>query len=277
MGRPPGVAEFPAWHAGRRNVVLGGVLIGLVCLTALGASQLAPGTPYSISGDVLRAPSARHFFGTDDLGRDIWSGVVHGARISLLIGLVAATLASVLGVVIGGIAGIRGGVVDEVLMRIAELFQAMPRLFLVIVVVTLYGSGFWLVAALVGISYWPSSARLIRGQVLALRKADYVTAAHALGCRPERVLIRHVLPAALSPLLVNAALQAGGAILVEAGRSFLGIGDSAMVSWGGMLSEAHHYMRDAWWVGVFPGLAIALTVLGWSLLADGLATPRSQG
>ena len=120
-------------------------------------------------------------------------------------------------------------------------------------------------------SYWPSSARLVRGQVLVMRAADYVTAAQALGCRPARVLVRHVLPAALAPLVVNAALQAGGAILVEAGRSFLGVGESSSVSWGGMLSEAHHYMRDAWWIGVFPGLAIALTVLGWTLLADGLS------
>ncbi len=271
MRRPWGASEFTAWHAGRRSTWVGALLIGLVCLTALGASQLAPGAPYSISGEVLQPPSVRHPFGTDDLGRDIWSGVVHGARVSLLIGVVAATLASALGIAIGGIAGLRGGVVDEVLMRIAELFQAIPRLFLVIIVVTLYGSGLWLVAALVGLSYWPSSARLVRGQVLVMRASDFVTAAQALGCRPARVLFRHVLPATLAPLVVNAALQAGGAILIEAGRSFLGVGDSSSVSWGGMLSEAHHYMRDAWWIGVFPGLAIALTVLGWTLLADGLS------
>jgi peptide/nickel transport system permease protein len=275
MPQPLWANGFTAWRAGRPSAWVGGALILALCILALGASRWSPGVPYVVSDEVLRPPSAQHYFGTDDLGRDIWSGVVHGARVSLLIGVVAATLASALGVAIGGVAGTRGGVVDEGLMRVAELFQATPRLFLVIVVVTLYGSGVWLVAALVGISYWPSSARLVRGQVLALRQADFVTAAEALGCQPGRVLVRHILPSALPPLLVNAALQAGGAILVEAGRSFLGVGDSALVSWGGMLSEAHHYMRDAWWIGVFPGLAITLAVLGWSLLADGMSAPRS--
>jgi peptide/nickel transport system permease protein len=266
--------EFTAWRAGRRSALAGGALLSIIGLMALFGPTLAPG-PWVISADVLLAPSAAHPLGTDDLGRDVRTGILLGARVSLLIGLIAAGLASTLGLAVGGIAGMRGGIVDEVLMRIAEVFQAMPRLFLILVVVTVFGSGLWLVAVLVGFTYWPSSARLVRSQVMTVRTADFVTAARALGCGSARVLLRHVLPSAVGPLAVHAAFQAGGAILVEAGRSFLGVGDSAMVSWGAMMSEAHHFMRDAWWIGVFPGLAITLTVLAWSLLADGLAPRRS--
>lgn len=276
MPRAIAAIEFTAWRAGRRSALAGAAMLGAVCLLAVAGPSLASG-PWVISADVLVPPSAAHPLGTDDLGRDVFTGVLLGARVSLLIGVVAAGLASALGLAIGGIAGMRGGVVDEVLMRIAEVFQAMPRLFLILVVVTVYGSGLWLVALLVGTTYWPSSARLVRSQVMVVRTADFVTAARALGCGSARVLGRHVLPSAIGPLAVHAAFQAGGAILVEAGRSFLGIGDSSMVSWGAMLSEAHHFMRDAWWIGVFPGLAITLTVLAWSLLADGLASPQACG
>ncbi|MBC7898030.1 MAG: ABC transporter permease [Cytophagaceae bacterium] len=272
--RPIAAVEFTAWRAGQRSAIAGLALLSVVCLLAVFGPAMAPG-PWVISGDVLVPPSAAHPLGTDDLGRDVRTGILLGARVSLLIGVIAASLASTVGLAIGGIAGMRGGVVDEVLMRIAEVFQAMPRLFLILVVVTVYGSGLWLVAILVGATYWPSSARLVRSQVMMVRTADFVTAARALGCGSARVLLRHVLPSAVGPLAVHAAFQAGGAILVEAGRSFLGVGDSSMVSWGGMLSEAHHFMRDAWWIGVFPGLAITLTVLAWSLLADGLTPRRS--
>ena len=274
IARPLAATEFTTWRAGRRSAIAGGALLSVVCLLAVFGPALAPG-PWVISADVLVPPSAAHPLGTDDLGRDVRTGILLGARVSLLIGLIAAGLASTLGLAIGGIAGMRGGMVDEVLMRVAEVFQAMPRLFLILVVVTVYGSGLWLVAILVGFTYWPSSARLVRSQVMIARTADFVTAARALGCGSTRVLLRHVLPSAVGPLAVHAAFQAGGAILVEAGRSFLGVGDSSMVSWGAMLSEAHHFMRDAWWIGVFPGLAITLTVLAWSLLADGLTPRRS--
>jgi len=246
------------------------VALAVVLLAALFADRVAPGDPFATSRNVLLPPSAAHPFGTDDLGRDLFRSVLHGARASLLVGFLSVAVATTLGVAVGGIAGYVGGLLDDGLMRLAELFQVIPRFFLVLVAVALLGSRLWLIILLLGLTLWPGTARLLRGQVLALRDREYVVAARAVGVRGPAILVRHILPAALPPVVTQAALGIGGAILIEAGLSFLGLGDRNVVSWGALLNDAQQFVRPAPWLSLFPGLAITLTVLGTSLVADGL-------
>lgn len=220
-------------------------------------------------------PSLRHWFGTDDLGRDILSRVIYGGRVSLLVGVVVALTSALIAVVVGGVAGFFGRWLDDGLMRVTELTQVVPRFFLVILVAALFGNRAWLTALLLGLTFWPSTARLLRGQVLSLREREFVLAARALGATGVRVLWRHVMPHALPVVLVSASLQVGSAMLVEAGLSFLGLGDSSVVSWGAMLQAAQLFVRSAWWISVFPGMAILLTVLAANLVADGLQDATS--
>ncbi|HMQ34764.1 MAG TPA: ABC transporter permease [Chloroflexaceae bacterium] len=250
--------------------LVGAALSAMLVLVALFAGAIAPYDPFAMTSEVLQPPSARHLFGTDDLGRDIFSGVVHGARTSLLVGFAAAGTATVIGLLVGSLAGYAGGLIDDLLMRVSELFQIIPRFFLALIIVALLGSNIWLIVLLLGVTYWPGTARLVRAQLLSLRTRDYVTAARAIGVPDGQILIRHLLPAALPPVITLAALQVGGAILVEAGLSFLGLGDRSVVSWGMLLNDAQQFVRRAWWMSVFPGAAITLTVLGLNLLADGL-------
>jgi len=246
-----------------------GVLAVLV-LIALFAGAIAPGDPFATSRQVFQTPSRTHPFGTDDLGRDLYRSVMHGARASLTVGVVTMLIATVIGVLIGACAGYFGGFVDDALMRFTELFQIVPRFFLVLITVALFGSSIRLIILLLGLTYWPGTARLLRGQVLSLRSREHVIAARAIGVREPVILLRHVLPMALPPIVIEAALLVGGAILVEAGLSFLGLGDRNTVSWGALLNDAQQFVRRAWWLSAFPGLAITLTVLGFNLLADGL-------
>lgn len=260
------------WQRFRRQpaALAGAALLLLIVLTALGADRIAGRDPFATSSDTLQPPSAAHLMGTDDLGRDMFSAVAHGARVSLLVGFVAATMAGAIGVTIGGLAGFSGGLVDDVLMRITEVFQVVPRFFLALVVVTLLGGSIWLIVLVLGLTIWPGTARLLRSQVLTLRTRDYVLAARSVGVPEGRILLRHVLPGALPPVITQIALLAGGAILVEASLSFLGLGDPNVISWGVLLNDAQQFIRQAWWMSVFPGLAIMLTVLSLNLLADGL-------
>ena len=254
--------------------VVGAVIILVLIAVALGADLIAPYDPFATSTDALQAPSAAHLFGTDDLGRDVFSGVLHGARVSLLVGVVSATTATLLGVLVGGVAGYVGGLVDDVLMRLTEVFMVVPRFFLALVVVSLLGGSIWLIVLVLGMTMWPGTARLLRSQVLSLRSRDYAMAARTIGASEPRILVRHILPGALPPVITLAALQVGGAILIEAGLSFLGLGDRNLMSWGIILNDAQQFMRQAWWISAFPGLAIMLTVLALNLLADGLNEAR---
>ncbi len=270
--RPARRRALGFWARFRRHrpALVGAAILAALLLTALLADRLAPGDPFATSRDVLLPPSAAHPFGTDDLGRDLFRGVLHGARVSLLVGFVSVAVATALGVVVGGVAGYAGGLIDDALMRLAELCQVIPRFFLVLVAVALLGSRLWLIILLLGLTLWPGTARLLRGQVLALRDREYVVAARAVGVRGPAILVRHILPGALPPVVTQAALGVGGAILVEAGLSFLGLGDRNVVSWGALLNDAQQFVRPAPWLSLFPGLAITLTVLGMSLVAEGL-------
>jgi peptide/nickel transport system permease protein len=250
--------------------VVGLALLAGIVLLALLAGAIAPGDPFRRAGPPLQPPSVRYWFGTDDLGRDVFAGVVHGSRPSLLVGLVAALTSALVGTTVGSVAGYVGRGVDDGLMRLTEMVQVVPRFFLALIVATLFGPGIGMIALLLGLTFWPGTARLLRAQILSLRNRDFIVAARALGVPGRRILVRHVLPNALAVVVVSASLQVGAAILIEAGLSFLGLGDRSAVSWGNMLNLAQPLIRVAWWTAVFPGLAITLTVMAANLVGDGL-------
>ncbi len=257
-----------------RSSLLGACMLGALMLVALLASHLAPIDPFATAGEPLQPPSLRWLFGTDDLGRDVYAGVVHGTATSLRIGLLAAAISATIGLLVGGFAGTREGVVDQVLMRMTEFVQILPRFFLIVTVVSLFDSHLNLVVLVLALTMWPATARVFRAQVRSGLTRDFVVAARAAGSSDVRLLIRHVLPAATSVLAAELSYQVGGAILAEAGVSFLGLGDPAVVSWGALLGAAQNTVREAWWMALFPGLALTMTVMACNLIADGMAPPR---
>jgi peptide/nickel transport system permease protein len=250
--------------------VTGGAIVLAVGVAAILGPAVDRGNPLAAAGPALQSPSAAFPFGTDDLGRDVLLGVLNGARVSLLAGVLAAATSAVLGTAIGGAAGFYGRPLDDVLMRVTEVVQVAPRFFLAVLVAALFGPSFWYLALLLGLTFWPQTARLLRAQILTLREREYVLAARAIGVAPARILQHHILPNAVSIVIITAALQVGAAILIEASLSFLGLGDRSMISWGYMLNNAQPFLRTAWWMSLFPGLALGLTVLGANLLADGI-------
>ncbi|MBO2519665.1 MAG: ABC transporter permease [Firmicutes bacterium] len=273
LSGPANAARF--WRTFRRHRLglVGLVIVGTMVLAAVGAPYLAPADP--LAQDILRArlqpPSAAHPLGTDELGRDLLSRLIYGARISLTIGLLAEGTALLIGSVIGALAGFLGGRVDDLLMRITEIFMAIPSLLFLIAVVAILEPNVVTIALALGVIGWPSEARVMRSQVLAVKNLEYVTAAHALGLRPYQVLLRHILPNALSPMIVVGTLGIAGAILTEATLSFLGLGiQQPIPSWGTMVYTGQNYIFTAWWYAVFPGLAIMLTVLGFNFVGDAL-------
>lgn len=253
-------------------------LVGLVVLTLFGfgavfAPLLAPHDPFeqNIATARLEAPSAEYPLGTDELGRDILSRLLYGARVSLYIGLVAEGVALAIGVVLGSLAGYLGGWVDDLIMRLTDIFFAVPSLLFLIVVVFLFGSEASTIFVALGLISWPSEARLMRSEILRLRDREFVTAAGALGARSWRVIVRHLLPNALASMIVIATLGIAGAILSEATLSFLGLGIQQPVpSWGTMINQGQEYVFSAWWYSVFPGLTIMLVVLALNFVGDAL-------
>ncbi|MBI3292034.1 MAG: ABC transporter permease [Elusimicrobia bacterium] len=256
----------------RRNsgATFGLGILGVLAVVAIFADALAPAGPFQVSTGSLIAPGRSHPFGTDDLGRDVFSGVIYGARVSLLVGFAAAATSTLLGVVIGALAGFYGGWMDGTLMRTTEFFQVVPRFFLALLVVAMLGQGIWKVALVIGILGWPPVARLVRGEVLSLKDREFVQASRAIGGISTRILGQHILPNAIPPAIVVGSLDVGQAILLEAGLSFLGVGDPNFVSWGKMLNNAQRFLRTAWWMSLFPGLAVFVTVLAVNLVGGGL-------
>lgn len=249
-------------------LVLGLHAVALLAPLLATHDPLAPGDPVAAR---YLPPSAEHLMGTDLLGRDLFSRVVHGARISLAIGGLSVLLSLLLGTMVGGVAGFAGGRTDGLLMRTTDLFLAFPKVFLVLALVALYQPSATLLVLVLGGTGWMAVARLVRGSVLATMGEEYVDAAFALGLPRRRILLRHVLPAALSPLLAFAALRVGNAILTESFLSFLGLGvHDPQISWGMLIRSGRDTLLHAWWVSTFPGLAILLTVVGYNLLGDGL-------
>ena len=253
-------------------------LIGLGCmiflyLVTLLAPFVSPFDPteQDLATRQYIAPSLEHPMGTDKFGRDIFSRVVYGSRISLTIGFVAVGISVTLGSLVGGVAGYLGGRADNVIMRFVDMFLSFPRLVLVIAVVALFTPSIFLLVAVLGATGWMGTARIVRGQVLALREQEFVQAVRALGLKDWRILLHHVLPNTMAPIIVAATLGIGNTILLEAGLSFLGLGvQPPTPSWGNIINDGRGVLLQAWWIATFPGLAIVLTVISFNLLGDGL-------
>jgi peptide/nickel transport system permease protein len=252
--------------------VLGMILIaGLVVVALFG--------PYLVHYDPLRqqltqrlmAPSAAHWFGTDHLGRDILARVVSGARISLQVGILVLFVAVTIGVALGALAGYLGGIVDEIIMRITDIFLAFPSLVLAMAISATLGKGIYNAMLAVGLVWWPWYARLVRGQFLTLRQVEFVEAARSVGASSLRIMWRHLLPNTFATIIVQASLDVGYAILSTAGLSFIGLGaQPPQPEWGSMVAEGRIYLTTHWWVPMFPGLAILFSVVGVNLLGDAL-------
>ena len=253
------------------SAVIGLVIIVVLVAVALLAPWLAPDDPIQISRDVMQPPSRDHLMGTDNLGRDVFSRVVYGARISLQMGFIAVAIAASIGTLIGVVAGTYGGMVDGFFMRLIDALMALPGILLALTVAATLGPGLYNAMIAVGVAWIPSFARIVRSSVLQIKETTYVEAARASGASDLRLIMRHILPNTLAAILVLASLGVATAILVGAALSFLGVGASPPTAeWGIMLSDGRPYMRSAWWIMAFPGLAITVTVLGANLVGDGL-------
>jgi peptide/nickel transport system permease protein len=261
------------WYRFSRSpqAVVSAVFVILVVLMAVAAPLLAGSDPQSGSPNALKPPlTPGAVLGTDHLGRDIWAQLVYGSRVSLAVGGLAAASALAIGVVVGALAGFFGGVVDATLMRISELFQTLPRFVLALIIVALFGAGLVKLIAVIAILSWPQTARVVRASFLSLREAPFVDAARVGGMGSFSIIIREALPNVMAPIVVTGSLDVAAAILLEAGLGFFGLGDPNLVSWGGMLNQAQQYLRQAWWMSLFPGLAISLVVLAFNIIGDGL-------
>ncbi len=276
-GADPALAAHPARALLRRfirnrSAFAGSVLFGLIVLLALIGTRATPYDPVQMDiENRLAEPGLEHLLGSDHYGRDIFSRLLAGAHLSLLIGLVSVSLAVSSGLLLGLPAGYFGGWVDMLVMRMMDLMLSFPSVLLALGIVAIAGPSLFNVMLAVGIASVPSYTRLVRASVLGIRGLPYIEAARALGSAPMRIITQHVIPNILAPLIVLATLGTAGAILTGAALSFLGLGSQPPIpEWGAMLSEARNYMRLGWWLTVFPGLAIALTVLSLNQLGDGL-------
>jgi peptide/nickel transport system permease protein len=255
----------------RRPLGLAGLIgAALFVLIAVVGPLLSPFDPLALRPETLQPPGAPYWFGTDDVGRDILSGVLYGARVSLLVGLLSALGAVVIGVAVGVLAGYCRGRVDAVLMRVTEWVLVVPQFLIVLVVAAIFGADLRLVVAVIAAVSWPTTARLTRAQFLALAEREFVTAARGLGSSDPRIALRQILPNALAPIVVTASLQIPAAILSEASLRFLGLSDPSRLSWGAMLNQAQNFLQQSWWMAFFPGIAIFLTVLSFNLAGEAL-------
>jgi peptide/nickel transport system permease protein len=262
------------WRNFRRNrfALAACAVIAVLFLLSLLAPLVTPFDPDALDlYHVLMPPSAAHWFGTDELGRDVFTRVVYGARISLKVGFVAVGIAVAVGTLVGLLAGFYGGAVDGLLMRLVDIMLCFPTFFLILAVIAMLEPSIWYIMIIIGLTGWMGVARLVRAEVLSLRERDFVQAARALGASDARIIFRHILPNALSPVLVSATLGVAGAILTESALSFLGIGvQPPTPSWGNILTSGKDYIEFAWWLSLFPGLAILVTVLAYNLVGEGI-------
>ncbi|MGI8685403.1 MAG: ABC transporter permease, partial [Acidimicrobiales bacterium] len=260
--------RWPRRLLGLPTAVAGlGLTAGTVAVAAL-AGVLAPGDPFATVAEPFLAPSTAHPMGTDDLGRDLLHAVVHGARTSMIVVVGVVVVSTALGIAVGLAAGYGGRLADEALMRLTDMFQAVPRFFLAILAVALFGPGTANLIIILAVTSWPQLARVVRAETRSLKQRPFVDAARVLGATDRRVLARHVVPHLLPSVMVLVSLTAGRVILLEASLGFLGLGDPNAMSWGYLANNAQRFLRTAWWMSFFPGAAIILAVLGFTLLSD---------
>ncbi|MDQ6960251.1 MAG: ABC transporter permease [Mariprofundaceae bacterium] len=261
---------------------VGSVIVATVAVLAVFAPLIAPYDPAAIDvKDILLPPSWEHWCGTDTLGRDVFSRMLYGARVSLAVGFVAVGIAIAIGVLLGALAGHLGGYVDASIMRATDMVLCFPTFFLILAVIAFLEPSIWNIMIVIGLTSWMGVARLVRAELLSLREREFVLAAKSLGVSGFRLVWGYLLPNAMGPILVSAVLGIAGAVLVESGLSFLGLGvQPPDPSWGNILTEGKDNIQIAWWLSFYPGLAILITVLGYNLLGEGLrdlTDPRLQG
>jgi len=257
----------------KNKLSVGGILIiGFLFIIAGFAPVLSPYDPLAINTNaILQPPSKAHLMGTDELGRDVLTRIIWGSRVSLLVGFVAVGIATALGLVVGSLAGYYGGRVDSTLMRFVDVMLCFPTFFLILAVIAFWEPSIWKIMFVIGVTGWMGVARLVRAEFLSLKERDYVQAARALGGRDVRIILRHILPNSLAPVLVNATLGVSAAILTESALSFLGIGiQPPFPSWGNMLTAGKDNIEIAWWLSFYPGVAIFITVMGYNILGEGI-------
>jgi len=268
MLKPPHLARR---FAQTPAAVAGSLLTGMVVLVAIFDRRIAPGFAFAVSlPDRLEAPSERHLMGTDQLGRDLFTSVIQGAHTSIVIVAGVVVIATGIGLCAGVMAGFRGGLVDDAVMRVVDVVQSVPRFFLVVLAAGSLGDGVRPVTIVLGLTSWPLLARIVRAETLSLREQGFVAAARALGASNRRIILRHIVPNVAPSAFVVAALTGSRVVLLEAGLAFLGLVDPNTPSWGALLNNAEPYLARAWWMSVFPGGAVVLAVLGLNLLSDGL-------
>lgn len=259
----------------------GFIIIFLVFILAMLAPFITPYDPNDINVKaILLEPSLQHWMGTDGLGRDVLSRMLHGGRISLLVGLVAVGISTAIGILLGAIAGFYRGWVDTFIMRLVDVMLSIPSFFLILAVIAFLTPSIINIMIVIGLTSWMGVTRLVRAEFLSLNEREFVTASRTLGAKDARLIFKHLLPNSLTPIIVSAVLGVASAVLMESGLSFLGLGVQApQASWGNILTDGKEYIQFAWWLSLFPGLAILITVLGYNLLGEGLRDaldPRSD-
>ena len=264
--------NFIRKYARNLGAVLGVLLLLILILVVVFATSFYPDSPWRLVGRPFVAPLTSEEFplGTDILGRDVAAGLVHGGRVSLMIGVVSTFVALLIGVPIGALAGYFGGLVDDIMMRFTEFFQTIPSFALAIVLLAIFQPSIYSIILAIGVVSWPPLARLVRAEVLSLRTREYVQAAVAIGQTTPQIIISQILPNAIAPIIVFASVMVATAILLESSLSFLGLGDPNLMTWGYMVGAGRTRLIDAWWISFFPGLAIFFTVLALNLVGEGL-------
>jgi peptide/nickel transport system permease protein len=258
----------------------GFIIIFIVFFLAMLAPWVSPYDPDYINVKaILLAPSAQHWMGTDGLGRDVLSRMLHGGRISLLVGLVAVGISTAIGIVLGAVAGYYRGWIDTIIMRLVDIMLSIPSFFLILAVIAFLTPSIINIMIVIGLTSWMGVTRLVRAEFLSLSNREFVQASRALGAKDVRLIFTHLLPNSLTPIIVSSVLGIASAVLMESGLSFLGLGVQApQASWGNILTDGKEYIQFAWWLSLYPGMAILITVLGYNLLGEGLRDaldPRS--
>ena len=254
-----------------KRAIAGFTVLALIIISTLFASYISPYDPLSQEFDILLPPSPTHVLGTDDLGRDLFTRILFGARVSLFVGIVTVTISMVVGVAMGILAGYYGGWIDILFMRYIDLQWAFPNFIIAVYLVAVFGTGLANVIVAISLAFLDDFARITRGMVLSIREEEYVLAARSIGASDAAIMLRHILPNAIAPIIVQATLSVSFAILAEAGLSFLGLGvKSSTPTWGLIISDARSFFTRAWWLGIYPGLAIMVTVLSINFLGDAL-------
>ena len=265
------MADFWERYSRSRSAVLGLGILGLVIFMAAIANMIFPEDPFRLAGRPLSLPGTNGFLlGSDVLGRDVAAGIAHGAKTSILIGLVATLTSVFIGVIFGAFAGYYGGRTDDLLMRITEIFQTIPSFVFAILLVAIMKPSIESIVIAITVVSWPGVARLVRGEFLSLKNREFVQACHTLGMSDIRIMLREMLPNCLSPIIVIGSLMVATAILIESGLAFLGLGDPNIMSWGFQIGAGRTMLRSAWWICTFPGIAILITVLSINLVGEGM-------